>query len=77
MIVFLAGLVVFLGIHSVSIVAPAWRRAQVARFGERPWKGIYSVVAGIGFVLLIVGYGMARRQPVVLYTPPAALRHLA
>ncbi|MGZ5892543.1 MAG: NnrU family protein [Caldimonas sp.] len=77
MIVFLAGLVVFLGIHSVSIVAPAWRRAQVARYGERPWKGIYSVVAGIGFVLLIVGYGMARRQPVVLYTPPAALRHLA
>ncbi|MGZ5238188.1 MAG: NnrU family protein, partial [Caldimonas sp.] len=52
MIVFLAGLVVFLGIHSVSIVAPAWRRAQVARLGELPWKGIYSVVAGIGFVLL-------------------------
>ena len=25
----------------------------------------------------IVGYGMARRDPVVLYTPPAALRHLA
>ena len=27
--------------------------------------------------MLIVGYGMARREPVVLYTPPAALRHLA
>ena len=37
----------------------------------------YSAVAGIGLVLLIVGYGMARREPVVLYNPPAALRHVA
>ncbi len=28
-------------------------------------------------MLIVVGYGMARRDPVVLYTPPAALRHLA
>lgn len=77
MIVFLVGLVLFLAIHSVSIVAPEWRGAQLARRGERGWKGIYSIVSGIGLVLLIVGYGMARREPVVLYTPPAALRHLA
>ena len=44
---------------------------------ELPWKGIYSVAAGIGLALVIVGYGLARRDPVVLYTPPAALRHLA
>ena len=77
MTVLLLGLVVFLGVHSVSIAAPGWRSAQVARFGDRGWKGLYSVVAGIGLALLIVGYGMARREPVVLYTPPPALRHLA
>lgn len=77
MIVLLLGLLVFLGVHSVSIAAPGWRSAQVARIGERPWKGLYSIVAGIGLALVIVGYGMARREPVVLYTPPAALRHLA
>ena len=77
MIVLLLGLVVFFGVHSVSIAAPGWRSAQVARFGDRGWKGLYSVVAGIGLALLIVGYGMARREPVVLYTPPPALRHLA
>jgi uncharacterized membrane protein len=76
-IVLLLGLLVFLGVHSVSIAAPGWRSAQVARIGERPWKGLYSIVAGIGLALVIVGYGMARREPVVLYTPPAALRHLA
>ena len=77
MIVLLLGLVVFLGVHSVSIAAPGWRSAQIARRGERAWKGVYSIAAGIGLALLIVGYGMARREPVVLYTPPTALRHLA
>src|SRR5262245_31904413 len=71
------GLVVFLGVHSIAIVAPQWRDAQVAQRGERPWKGIYSVVSLVGFVLLVYGYGQARLAPVVLYTPPAALRHLA
>jgi len=77
MIVLVAGLVLFLGIHSVSIVAPGWRSAQVARRGERAWKGLYSIVSGVGLALLIVGYGLARREPVVLYTPPVALRHVA
>ena len=71
------GLVLFLGIHSVSIVAPAWRDRQLALRGEGAWKGIYSIVALIGFVVLIYGYGLARQSPVVLYTPPTALRHLA
>lgn len=77
MLVFVIGLIVFLGVHSVSIVAPRWRAATIGRLGERPWKGLYSLVAGVGLALLIVGYGMARREPVVLYTPPAALRHVA
>ena len=77
MLVFVAGLILFLGIHSVSIVAPGWRTATMGRLGEGPWKGIYSLSAGVGLALLVVGYGMARREPVVLYTPPAGLRHLA
>ena len=77
MLVLVAGLVLFLGVHSVSIAAPGWRRAMVGRLGEGPWKGIYSLAAAIGLVLVVVGYGLARRSPVVLYTPPAGLRHLA
>ena len=75
--IFIIGLVLFLGIHTVSIVAPQWRDGQVARLGEGPWKVIYSVVSAIGLGLLIYGYGLARQNPVVLYSPPAALRHLA
>jgi len=77
MLVLLLGLVVFLGIHSVSIVAPQWRSATIARLGEMPWKGLYSIASGVGLILIVVGFGLARRQPVVLYTPPAGLRHLA
>lgn len=73
----LAGLVIFLGIHSVAIVAPAWRDAQIAQRGDKAWKGIYSIISIAGFALLIYGYGLARQAPVVLYTPPTMLRHLA
>ena len=73
----IVGLLLFLGIHSVSIVAPAWRDARVSQFGEQAWKGIYSLVSIAGFVLLVYGYGVARQSPVVLYTPPQALRHVA
>jgi uncharacterized membrane protein len=76
MALFLVGLVLFLGIHSVAIVAPAWRDAQAAR-NERAWKGLYSVISIAGFALLIYGYGAARQTPVVLWAPPTALRHLA
>ncbi|HEY0857247.1 MAG TPA: NnrU family protein [Albitalea sp.] len=71
------GLVLFLGIHSVAIVAPGWRDVQVMQRGEKAWKGIYSVVAIAGFVMLIVGYGLARQSPVLLYNPPIWTRHLA
>jgi len=77
MLVLILGLVIFLGVHSVSIVAPEWRTATVARLGERPWKGLYSLASAAGLALIVVGYGLARRDPVVLYAPPAALRHLA
>jgi uncharacterized membrane protein len=75
--IFLVGLLLFLGVHTVSIAAPRWRDGQVARLGEGPWKGLYSGLAAVGLGLLIWGYGVARQAPVVLYTPPAALKHLA
>src|SRR5438045_2594814 len=76
MTLLIVGLVLFLGIHSVSIAAPAWRDGMAARLGEKPWKGLYALVSIAGFVLLVYGYGLARQQPVVLYTPPTWTRHL-
>lgn len=75
--VLVLGLLIFLGVHSLAIVAPGWRMRQIERRGPGTWKGLYSVASIAGFALLIVGYGMARREALVLYTPPAALRHVA
>lgn len=77
MTLLILGLLIFLGVHSVSIVAPHWRDAQAARLGENAWKGLYTLLSLAGFVLIVIGYGQARQAPVVLYTPPLALRHVA
>jgi uncharacterized membrane protein len=75
MSVLLLGLVTFFAVHSVSIVNEPWRDRMVNKLGEWPWKGLYSLVAIVGFVLIVWGYGLARYDPVVVYSPPVWLRH--
>ena len=77
MSILIIGLIIFLGLHSVRIFADGWRMRVQAQRGEGAWKGLYSVVSLIGFALIIWGYGLARQQPVVLWVPPVAMRHIA
>ena len=77
MLMLILGLVLFLGVHSTRIVADGWRGATIARIGALPWKGLYTVVSIAGFVLLVWGYGLARQQPVLLWSPPRGMNHLA
>ncbi|HEX4241778.1 MAG TPA: NnrU family protein [Steroidobacteraceae bacterium] len=76
MALLIAGLVLFLGVHSVAIIAPGARAAGLRRLGERGWKGVYALVSALGFVLICYGFSIARREPVVLYTPPLWLHHV-
>jgi uncharacterized membrane protein len=76
MLILVLGLIVFFGVHSIAIAAPHWRERVVLRLGVNAWRGIYSIVSLLGFALLLVGYAHARRMPIVLYTPPAALHYL-
>jgi uncharacterized membrane protein len=71
------GLLAFLGIDSVRIVAPAWRDDMVARIGEGRYKGIDSLIAAAGLVAIVWGYAGARMQPTVLWVPPVWSKHLA
>ncbi len=77
MLIFLVGLAVFLGMHSISIANRPWRDAMVARLGEPAWKGLYTVISLVAFASLCYGYGLTRTAPTVLYTPPAFLKHVA
>jgi len=73
----IVGLVTFLGIHSVTIFAPAWRDSMVSRLGALNWRLLYSVVSIASFLVLVHGYGLARQEPVVLYQPPVWMRHVS
>lgn len=76
MTIMIIGLLIFLGAHSVHIVAGDWRRAQIAKLGEGPWKGLYSLVSVVGLALAIWGFGMTRTDPVFVWFPPAGMVHL-
>ncbi len=73
----IAGLIVFLGVHSMRIVADDWRGAQIAKVGEGAYTGVYSVASAIGLLLVVIGYGQARSAPIVLWDPPLWTRHLS
>ena len=77
MILLILGLVLFLGIHSVRIVADGLRSRFVARRGLNAWKGVYSLISIAGFVLICIGFGQARHDTVVLWSPPRWTHDLA
>jgi uncharacterized membrane protein len=76
MTTFLLGLIIFLGIHSLRIVAPGVRAAAIAKLGEQPWKGLYALIAVAGFVTMVMGWPDARMNAITVWTPPAAMRHI-
>ena len=77
MSVLILGLVLFLGVHSTRIFADGWRTAMIRRLGAGKWKGLYTLLSLAGFGLLVWGFGLARQQPVALWSPPFFMRHVA
>jgi len=73
----IVGLAIFLGAHSVRVFAEDWRARQIARLGDKRWKGTYSLVSLAGFGLIVWGYGLARAHPTDLWTPPAWTHYAA
>jgi uncharacterized membrane protein len=76
MLILIAGLILFLGLHSVSIVAPYWRDRMVLLVGEGTWKGTLGLLNLAALWLIVVGFVHTRAAPIVLYVPPLWLRHL-
>ena len=70
------GLIVFLGTH-VFVTMRDRRAAVVARIGEWPYCGLFSLVSIVGIVL--IGYGFAAYRasgPMMVWYPPAWTRHI-
>lgn len=70
------GLVIFLGAH-VFVSMRGQRAALIARIGEWPYRGLFSLVAIAGIVP--IGYGFASYRAsglIMLWQPPAWTRHI-
>lgn len=71
------GLLVFLGMHSLRMIAPSWRDAGIAAVGEGPWRGLYSLISLAGLMAIILGWGDAVAWATVFYEPARWIKHLA
>lgn len=60
MILLVTGLLLFFAPH-VLPMAPGSRARLHVKWGEARYKGSYSMVAGIGLILIIAGYAIADR----------------
>jgi uncharacterized membrane protein len=76
MVIFIIGIILFLGSHSVRIFAEPWRTRMLLQLGEKKWKGLYTLFSLFGFILLIIGYSQARQETIIIWHPPTFLTHL-
>ncbi|WDZ75609.1 NnrU family protein [Ensifer adhaerens] len=77
MAILVLGIIIFLGMHLIRVVAPGFRAGIIESRGKGTWMGIYAILSLIGLCLIIYGFGQARGETGMLYNPPVFLRHIA
>jgi uncharacterized membrane protein len=77
MMLLIAGLILFLGAHSVRIFADDSRTKLIEKLGVNKWKGVITLLSIAGFALMIIGYQQARMTPIPLWEPPVWGRAVA
>ena len=77
MTLLLLGLALFLGVHAFTMAREP-RAALVARLGEGPYKGLYSLLSFAGLARRWIGFGRYRAAGYIqVWDPPVWTRHLA
>lgn len=62
-------------VHFVPVIAPGLKKNLVNRFGEYPYKGIFTLIMVASIYLIISGWKAA--VPELIYTPPDWGGHVA
>lgn len=76
MTVLILGIIVFLGAHTFTTLRGP-RAALIGGIGANAYRGGYSVVSVIGFVLIVWGFSRYRAEGLIpVWTPPEGMRHL-
>lgn len=77
MTMLIAGLVLFLAIHTFTTLREP-RAATIGRLGEGSYKGLYSLVSAVGLVLIVWGFGRYRSDGyMTVWSPPGWLHPIA
>ena len=76
MALLILSIILFLGLHSIRVFASGWRNSMIARLGLKGWRGIYSVLSIITFVLLAYSFAQSRWVSPILYVPPVFMTHI-
>lgn len=76
MVVLVVGIILFLGVHLLRVIAPGFRHSLIERLGEKAFRGVYSVVSILTLIFLIYGFSIARYETKVLYSPPVWMAHI-
>ena len=71
---FFVGLAVFLGMHLFTALMRGPRGRLVDRVGAGPYKGMFSMGALVGLLLIAVGWGSASQT--VIYATPSWMQHI-
>jgi uncharacterized membrane protein len=75
MTILIVGLALFIAIHLFTTLRGP-RAAVIGRIGEGPYKGLYSLVAAVGLVMIVWGFGRYRSAGYIqIWDPPFALFH--
>ena len=77
LLIMIAGLVLFLGIHTLTTRRDARARA-IARLGKGGYKILYVLVSVAGLVLIAWGFSQYRQYEWInVWYPPTWMRHIA
>jgi len=76
LLVMIAGLVVFLGAHTLT-TQRALRARVIASMGEGTYKIVYSAVSAVGLALIVWGFARYRATGWIdVWQPPVAMKHI-
>ena len=74
--VMIAGLVVFLGAHTLT-TQREFRARIIASTGEGTYKILYSLVSAVGLALIVWGFARYRATGWIdVWNPPVAMKHI-
>lgn len=77
MLLLVVSLILFFATHSLRLFAPGLRARLIDTMGEKPFKGVYSLVSVLTIVFIAYAFNEARQVTGMLYYPPVWMAHIA